>query len=348
MGLFDYSPISKKLWDYYSHKYGQLLSPIGVLKACSVVSAKQNFLPTLSVFAVAPTRQFKSRTSIELMNFFHEDFYIDIGSDFTIHSMYEEYRDRLDQKCLFINDGTLLFASKSKRTKCRLINALAELLSEQQYKYGERMQRFTMKAKISVIMNMTLESYNKYESKLLGSTMLERFLTIFYSMPVVEQVNYVRERRSKIVEIKPPEIDIQVIDASIDFEKYIEVLIDISKNVSALAMKSFIGTFDQIRALTHSHAILNTRDYLCDDDINFINVILPYLSNPFASNNAKIIKLRQQGRSYKDIAMMLGKKPASYKGHVSRIIRKAKERGIIDIEDHACDKLHERLEDACR
>ena len=55
----------------------------------------------------------------------------------------------------------------------------------------------------------------------------------------------------------------------------------------------------------------------------------PYLVNPFAPNQHRIIQLKKQGRSHKDICLVLGRDPEKYRPYVSRVIRKARERGVI-------------------
>ena len=59
--------------------------------------------------------------------------------DFTIHSLQRIYASgrKINDKCLIINDVTLLLASKAPRTKARLIDALSELASEGHYKYSD-------------------------------------------------------------------------------------------------------------------------------------------------------------------------------------------------------------------
>lgn len=117
------SPVSNELFDYFSKKFGQRLAPIALLKCCAVVSCKQE-LPRLSVMHVAPTRQYKTYTSREVMNFFDKDFLIDLKSDFTMNSL-SKYKQPIENgKCLFVNDGTTLLASKSNRTKDRLVGGL--------------------------------------------------------------------------------------------------------------------------------------------------------------------------------------------------------------------------------
>jgi hypothetical protein len=328
--MFENSPVSKKIWDYFNQKYGQIIAPVGLVKACAVVSAKLDY-PKLSVFVVAPTRQFKTQTTREMTRIFPKSFYIWLGSDFTIHSLYEKYKERgMDKRCLLCNDATLLFSSKEKRTKDRLISALAELISDGTYHYGERLERFQITASVSMIMNITMESYNKYESKLLGSTFLERFLTLFYKMPEAEQTDFLENRELKFslkFGKKTPFLPKKCIK---NYDFYKKLLIDYSRTYSVLSLKSYLGTYDCLVALIKAHLTLNGRDEICSDDVDLLKMLRDYLVNPFAPNESRVVEFYKQGRSLKEICLLLNRKPEDYIAYVSRVIKKAKERGLTD------------------
>jgi len=232
-------------------------------------------------------------------------------------------------RCLMINDATLLFASKKANVKDRLVNALAELLSENKYVYGDRVNpKLSIEARISMIMNMTLESYNKYQSTLIGSTFLERFLTLFYSMTEEELTEFARKRDEKISMKFGKKLRIKTITFVEIDKNYKEVLIDYAKRFSVLSVKGFNSCHDVVLAIVRSHAALNNRNYICDDDIEMLRITENFLNNPFAPNESKIIEFYKQGRSYREICMLLGK-DEGYKSYVSRVVKKAKERGII-------------------
>lgn len=223
-----------------------------------------------------------------------------------------------------------MFASKSSRTKFRLVNALAELLSDGIYIYGERDQKssFTLEANISMIINMTTESYWKYESKLMGSTFLERFLTIFHLLSRNEMIEIEDKFRKdakpnfKILIKSPKNIE--------NIQKYREKIRFFSKEYSMMQIKSISGSRDQIQALMKSHCILNNRNYICDDDIQLIENVKPYLENPLSPYNYKIIQLHEQGAKTSQIAAELGKNPKSYKKHIYQVLNKAFMRGLIE------------------
>jgi len=65
------SPVSKELSAQFSKNFGTRLARIALLKSCAVVSCKLD-RPRLSVMHVAPTRQFKSYTSREVMDRFRQ------------------------------------------------------------------------------------------------------------------------------------------------------------------------------------------------------------------------------------------------------------------------------------
>jgi hypothetical protein len=114
-----------------------------LLKACAVVSNQLEY-PRLNVWCVAPSRQYKSLTSIEIQHMFPSSYWIDVGSDFTIHGLYTAYGSDVDGKTLMVNDATVLFASKAARTQQRLLGALAELLSDECYTYADFRHRWTL------------------------------------------------------------------------------------------------------------------------------------------------------------------------------------------------------------
>jgi hypothetical protein len=330
--MFEDSPNSKAIWDYFNGKYGQMIAPIGLAKACAVMSPKLNERYTCSVFAVAPTRQFKSMTSADASRIFPKGYYIQLGSDFTLHDIMEHYGSDLKKVCLMINDATLLFQSKGKRTRDRLINGFAELLSERYYRYGDRLSQLELKGKVSIIMNMTMEMYQYHKDKLLGSTFLERFITLFYAMPVREQLNFVEEKHKRVGfswrDFRPEEMRFK---RKIVFGDFLPKMTEITQRISVLGGKSFFGTDDQIKSLCSAHAGLNGREKIGVDELFFINTLIPYFDNPFAPNEHKIIEFARQGRSQKDICLLLDKSPEKYQPYVSKVVKKAKMRGLITI-----------------
>lgn len=328
--MFNNSANSKKVFKYFNDKFGQKIAPVGLAKVVCMVSPHVNKRkPYVSIFHVAPTRQFKSRTSFEALKILPKKYAEDMGDDVTMHSIMNKYRGKIGRKCLSINDGTTLFASKGKRTKERLISGLAVLLSEGTWFYGDRQSpENTLTGDISILMNMTLESYLKYESRLLGSTFLERFTTLFYMLPMIEMEEYTEEFEKKSKLEFGKKVTFRKTDV-INLEDYKKVLIEYAKRWSALSMKSFNGCFDQIEGLINAHIALNRRRKLLPDDLDFLRMLEPYLINPISPNINRIITLHRQGRSNKDICLVLGKSPTTYAPYVSRILKKARVRGVV-------------------
>jgi len=90
-----------------------------------------------------------------------------------------------------------------------------------------------------------------------------------------------------------------------------------------------LGCVDQIEALAVSHAVLNGRSRLCDDDMNAVKLAESYLVDPLSPNTPKIKALYQQGLGQEDICTSLGMTPETYHPFVSKVLGKACARGII-------------------
>jgi len=335
--LSDKSKNSKSILRYFEKKYCKSLSVIGLLKCCSVMSALFKDKPRLSLCMIAPTRQFKSRTNEEIKNIFSPKYFIDLGSDFTIHSLYQQYgkaktgKMSINKRCLMINDGTLLLSSKAKKTKDRLINGLAELLSEGQYLYSDNLSAWTLKGEVSIIINMTLESYCRNKNDLLNNTFLERFLTVYYELGEKDIENFLINKRArcmihyddkKLAKLKDYELNE-------DLGKYGEKITKYSKKFSFLSYRSILGTHDIVEALLKSHACLNERHFLHDDDFKFLDMIVPYLIDLTATNQHIIVRMANNGLSQKEICENLGKDSTTYQSYVSKVIKTAKLRGIL-------------------
>ena len=85
-------------------------------------------------------------------------------SDFTMPSLRRFKHDIESGKCLFVNDGTTLLASKSQRTKDRLVGGLSELLSDGSYTYMDFGRKFTLEGNVTMVVNITSEAYQSYTS----------------------------------------------------------------------------------------------------------------------------------------------------------------------------------------
>jgi hypothetical protein len=330
--MFEQSKNSRLLWKYFNEKYGQVISPVALLKCLSVVSVlNKDKASRVNVICVAPSRQFKTQTSFELMKIFPKSRLLYLGSDFTIHSIYEDYakRNKANKKCWLINDATLLFASKASRTKARLIDALSELMTEGQYIYGERQESFTIKADVSIVMNMTLNSFCVYEKNLLKNTFLERAFTVFYRLTEEEENMFSREREER-VKMKP--LKLRLTSAkTVSVDEYTDRIIELARRYSALSLTQYMGCFDRISALIKTHAMLNNRSYVAKDDFQLIEMLFSgrYFVNPMAPNVPRIVELAKLKYSYKDICLLLNQSPETYRPYVTKVINRAKRDGLL-------------------
>jgi hypothetical protein len=329
--MFEDSEKSLEILGFFDTKYGQLVAPIGLFKTCAVVSSQLQW-PRLSILTVAPTRQFKSSTSRDVEAMFPESYIIHAGSDFTMHRLFKQTNGDVDRKCIFINDGTLLLRSKSTRGRDRLFNGLAELIADGEYLYGDYQNAFAVKGGCTAVVNMTLEAFSRYEKSLISMTFLERFLTLHYSMPPKEQHYFYetkKERAIKTTEILKEKLRIRPFKIA-NVEEYKKSLISLAKDFSALSLRSFLGCADQVEALAVSHAVLNERFWLCEDDLDVVRMAREYVVNPLSLIKPRIVQLHEQGRDQRDICLLLNKNYESYRPHVSRVLKEAKMRGIIE------------------
>jgi len=321
---FKNSPFSRKIYKFFTDKICETIGIIGVLKACSIVSAKLD-RPKLNLFVIAPTGQFKSVTSHELIKIFPKGYMKNVGSDFTIHSLAEEFKGKVPKTCISINDFTLLMASKSKRTRDRLTGGLAELLSDGYYLYGERQGKIQLIGNPSCIVNMTAESYSKHEKNFEISTFTERFLTVFYSLTLEEMENFVKNKHIKrqiIFEekkFKGKKFVLKNIDEYRDWISQKALL------YSILSMRGYLRTADWIEGVLKSHAFLNKRDYICQDDVILIEKLETMINNPYGSIEIKIVKLYREGFKQNEIVKQLNLD----RSYINRIIKRAKQRGVL-------------------
>jgi hypothetical protein len=297
-----------------------------LLKACAVLSNQLEY-PRLNVWCVAPSRQYKTLTSIEVQRMFPSSYWIDVGSDFTIHGLYAAYGSDVDGKTLMVNDATVLFASKAARTQQRLFGALAELLSDECYTYADFRHRWTLHGKCTLIANQTTESYNRYKGRLLGVTLLERCFTAHHRLTLDQQ------RASRVDLMKHHHLD-NLIEHILpkpirNLTEYRDTINDLAMDYSALALRSLIGCKDLVTAMLTAHATLNGRRRIVADDLAFVRAMRRHLVDPSAPHEPRIIEGLRQHRSYRDICRLLHRK-TSYKTYISKVAKKAKERGLID------------------
>lgn len=328
---FAKSPRSKELLEYFCDKFPITVALIALLKCVVIVSCKLA-RPWVSMLHIAPSRSFKSYTSNEARKKIEKEFYINTRSDFTIHGL-ERYKQKLkDGRCLLINDGTLLFASKAKRTKDRLVGALSELLSENVYTYQDFNRKFSLTGIISLIMNMTSETYKNYKDRLLGWTFSERVLAVYHVLTESEMLAWVvKEVKSKKIRFKH-KITVDDIETNVKEipSKYTKLIQYQAKELSYISLKGFMGCKDLIQGTLRAHAALNNRQEVCDDDFEFLSLIKDFLTNPYCPYDGEIVKYAAQGLSYREICRKIGK--PNHINYVYSLVQKARIRGILTPE----------------
>lgn len=180
------SDVTKELAKNSDKELLPSITPIKILKILAAISCKLE-RPRLSILHVAPSRQLKTLTSNEVMKILDKEFWLNLQSDFSMNSL-RRYKKKLKKnRCLFVNDGTTLFASKAHRFKDRLVGGLSELLADETYVYQDFRKRWKLSGQVTLVMNITSESYKNYKDRLLGLTFTERLLTIHHVLSEQEK-----------------------------------------------------------------------------------------------------------------------------------------------------------------
>ncbi|MBT3406547.1 helix-turn-helix domain-containing protein [Candidatus Woesearchaeota archaeon] len=319
--------ISKKIYEYFEKKYS--LGFVGLIKAACLASLRvknRSYIPVSNI-TIAPSGQFKSRISIEVMLIFQPSTFVDLGSDFTMHSLMEKFRGGklCNNKTLMINDLTLLFSTKKKQTKDRLVNGLAEVLSEGKYVYSERNSpSIVFKSRINVIANITRESYLRNRTSFLDNTFGERLVPIFYHIPEDKQIELIRtsaERKSMDFgdKIKLDRLEIS------NFNDFSEEIIKLSRSYKNLALSpSLSRSQDKMMGLLGGLCILNNRGRVIESDIKLVTEFLKYFCDPH-NTEFKVMSRYFQGKSVKEIKQEIGTSDT----YIYRIISKYKDRGVV-------------------
>lgn len=285
----------------------------------------------LSINDVGQSRSLKSYSLNEVKTIFDKDFYIDLGSDWTMPALRHYQNEISSGKCLLINDATLLFASKSQRSKDRITNGLSELIADQKYIYQNFCQenKFVLKGKVTAIMNITTEAYEDYKNRLFKLTFAERFLTLYHELTRSEKEDWTSKQEVSQKLRYPEKITVDDIETNVQIpKKYFAAITAISREYSYLSMKTFVGCQDTVKGVIRAHASLNKRKEVCTDDFMFVLMLKKYLMNPH-NPEGLIVKLRAQGLSISDICLRIGKTP-NYRQQVQRVLEKARLRGILD------------------
>ena len=318
---------TKQIYDYFENKYS--LGYLGLFKATAMASMfiKNRDVIPLSILCIAPSGQFKSRTTIELTNIFSNKSIIDLGSDFTIHSLIDRFDSgkKCQNKTLSINDLTLLLSSKTQRTKERLVNAMAEVLSEGIYQYGERNKSdLYFKARINIIANITKNSYVQNKKNFLDNTFIERLVPFFYSLTDEQQLAFVKNIEQKKAIAPDSKITLKgtIVNNYIEFN---EAMINMSVKYQCISLSpSLPRAMEKIKAILGGLCVINGQSQITDNEIKFCSEFLPFCSD-MDSRDISIIIQYKQGVSVDEICKNLGYSS----NYPYKVIHKYKEEGIL-------------------
>lgn len=262
------------------------------------------------------------------MSILSPDFYIDLRSDFTMNSLRRYTEAFLLGVCLFTNDVTAWLSSKAQRTKDRAVGGLSEFMSDGKYIYQDFRQKFELIGWVTMVLNITSETFQNNKDRLFGSTFSERLLTVHYAMTQKEKQEWVeKEETAKNIHFDKP-ITVDDIETEVELPpEYFVVIEHLAKEFSFDSLNSPVSCQDLIKATLRAHAALNKRRQVCVDDLVFVKKIQPYLTNPFSPHEGKIVRLRAKGLSIAEICKAIHK--GNYQQQVQRVIRKAELRGIL-------------------
>lgn len=267
---------------------------IALLKSISVVSATFTKNVKIWLLHVAPSRQLKSQTSLEQGRIFPSGRIVYVGSDFTIHGLARKYDEgrKLNGKCLSINDMTLLLSSKAKQTRERLINGLAELFSEGHYIYSDFDKDREIKARFSLIANITPWSYLMNRKSLLGNTFIERCLVVHHSLTDEEmhEANLNLEVRKMMVakKFRPTLCENDVTITGKDLRRLDEIA-GRWKNIGGYS--SITQVFEIVRSIAVGSAILSGHRKIGLAEYHFLAQLEPYVDAGEAVVREKISEL---------------------------------------------------------
>jgi hypothetical protein len=321
-----------RLEKHFSRKFGQVVTPIAILKTLTVISSTFKKYVKLWILNVAPSRHLKSKTNEELTHLFSKGKLVYVGSDFTIHGLIRDSDSgrKIDRKCLTINDMTLLLASKAKETRSRLIDAFSELASEGRYIYRDFQRTEDVKARFSLIANITPHSFMVNRDRLLGNTFVERCLVVYHALTDEEmsEANLNRDQREamRFEKFKPSVGEEDVRMTSLDLVRFNEY----AKRWRILGgYSSSSALFDMIRSVAVAYAILSRNRMITEAEYRFLDMLEPYLQNPEESVKLTILQLASQGRSIEDVCLILNKEPKKYRPFVSRTVSEYRRKGIL-------------------
>ncbi len=325
---FEYSPVSNWIWEYAGRRLGQVLAPIVLWKVLTIHGSLADF-PRLSGIHEGRSREFKTVTSKMAMSMFSKDMYVYIDGEKTIHRIRRDYGENLSGKCFIINDGTMIFNALGSRTKSRWLGAFAGLLTEENYEYGDNINRFTLKGRISLLINMPTPIWNYNKNRIFNSTLGNRLDVIHLWLRKKQNLIF-KHNYEKTMKLQP-KVHITRHNRKVikNFKEYRKELEDMALDYSCLAVRSQAEMLDVVSAIVREHARINNRSYICDEDIRLLRILRDYHIDPNTPDEHRVVSCLDNCYSFKEICHLL-RKPTSYKSTISYYRKKALERGVLD------------------
>jgi len=325
---FEESPNTEKIFSYFNTRIGQYVAPIGLLKVLAIHSAGSSY-PRLSVIHEARSREWKTQTMKLAMNMFDEDMYIYFGGETTIHGLKNDYGTDLDEKALLMNDGNALLKSLAKRSRGRWLSATSVLMTENEYEYSDNIQRFKLKGKVSLIINLATPSYLRHKNEIFETTLGDRMFIAHAWMK--EKYNIQCKRNFDATMKLCPKVLITERNKKTiqNYSEYENELLAYAKDYGILGVRSTAECIDIVKAIVRENARINDRNYICEDDIMLIRMLRKYNVDPFVPDEPRVIECLKEGRNYPDICHLLRKK-SSYYSTISLYKKRAMQKGVLD------------------
>lgn len=311
---------------HFERRFGHYVSPLALFKSLSIVSAQTG--AGVPILHEAPSRHWKTNTTLEAMKFFSKDLYRYMEGEMTIHAIDREWGNELGKTTIIVNDGNLLFSSFAQRTRVRLFGALSTLISEGRWHYGDFKTEFTLTGKIVLIINLATPQYQRHKGELYLTTLGNRML-LLHAWLSTEQQFEAKRNFSETIGLKPPIIVDEVKKRTIkNLNQIDERIIRYSEDYSGLAVRAQSEMYDFVKGLIIANCLLNKRNRIIEDDFNIIDLLRPYLADSTVPDTHRVIEYLKQGRSYKDICNLLGK-GEGYKSTISKIAKRSKIQGGV-------------------
>jgi hypothetical protein len=332
--MFEESPTSERIFDYFNRRIGQTIAPIGLLKSLAIYSAGCSF-PRLALIHQGRSREHKSNTTNMVTQMFSKEMYIHIVGEQTIHRIAENYGTDLDGKCILIDDGNLLFSNLAYRTKMRWLSLVSTLLTQRKAVYGDKMNEFTLTGRVSLAINMATPSWNRHKNEIFETNLGNRAFIVHPTFTDYQRIE-ARKTFKETKKVKPHVFISERNNRTIkNLSEYEEELLAYAKDYAILSIRNTTECQDIIEAIVKTNARINDRNYVCDDDLRLIRMLRQYNIDPNVPDEPRVIGFLKEGRSSKDICHLLGKPLKTYKSTISYYRKKGLERGTLDYEKRA-------------